>query len=463
MNTDIFIISYSEKENNITFPYYYDNGRIYQQDLNSGKGINEYFLKKKNGELLKREDLDKILANGEYTSLGKKCKVIVGVPLVIKNKTIGVISIQSYHNKNEYSNKSLEILAYISGTIALIVQRKQDQNIIDKQSAKLKSIIENNTHLFWTYNKDKGVTSNNKNFIKYFEETYTNSSEIKSNKIRFANTEHHTFLDKKYNLAFSGKRQNFIFSIENKEGKKIVKEIYLNPIYNNEKEIIEISGIGYDISEKTFSEQKLKESIKEKEILLKEVNHRVKNNLQVISSILNLQSSYIKEKKTLNILRESQNRIKSMSFIHEILYQNKDFSEINFSEYIVSLSKNLVQSYGFYDYLINFEMSLGDISLHLDISIPCGLIVNELVSNALKYAFVNIEKGVINIKLFESNGNVHLIIQDNGLGLPKEMNYKNTESLGLQLVNALVEQIDGKIELDNNYGAKFTIIFKKEQ
>jgi PAS domain S-box-containing protein len=470
MNTETFIISYSENGNDITFPYYYDNvnsnGRIYKPDRISGNGMNEYFLKKKNAELLKREELDKIIKNGGYSISGKKCKVFIGAPLKIKNKTIGVISVQSYDNENEYSLKSLEILDYISGTIALIVQRKQDQNIIEKQSAKLKAIIENSTHLFWTYHKEKGVTSCNTNFIEYFEKIDNKGKEIKlesNEKIRFSIAEHHSFWDKKYNLAFSGKQQNFIYSRKNRKGVKIVKEIFLNPIYNSDDEIIEISGIGHDISEKTLSEKKLNESLKEKEVLLKEVHHRVKNNLQVISSILNLQSSYIKDKKTLDILRESQNRIKSMSFIHEILYKNTDFSEINFSEYIISLSKNLVHSYGIYDYLIDLEMSVGNISLNLDVSIPCGLIVNELVSNALKYAFVNKNKGVIKIELFENNGNVHLIVQDNGLGLPKEINYKDTDSLGLQLVNTLVEQINGGIELDNSYGAKFTIIFKKEQ
>jgi PAS domain S-box-containing protein len=470
MNTESFIISYSANGKDITFPYYYDNvnanGRIYQPGRISGNGVNEYFLKKKNAELLKRKELDKIIENGKYCLSGKKCKVFIGVPLKIKNKTIGVISVQSYDNENEYTIKSLEILDYISGTIALIVQRKQDQNIIEKQSAKLKSIIENSSHLFWTYHNEKGVTSCNTNFIEYFEESYTNKEKIidkLNKKRRFSVPEHHSFWDKKYNLAFSGKRQNFIYSSQNKSGNKIVKEIFLNPIYNSDDEIVEISGIGHDISEKILSEQKLKESLKEKEVLLKEVHHRVKNNLQVISSILNLQSSYVKEEKTLNILRESQNRIKSMSFIHEILYKNTDFSEINFSEYIISLSKNLVQSYGLYNYLIALDLSVGNISLNLDLSIPCGLIVNELVSNSLKYAFVKKGKGVIKIKLFENNGNVHLIIQDNGLGLPNEINYKDTESLGLQLVNTLVEQINGKIELDNNYGAKFTIIFKKEQ
>ena len=152
-----------------------------------------------------------------------------------------------------------------------------------------------------------------------------------------------------------------------------------------------------------------------------------------------------------------------MSFIHESLYQSTDLSNIDFSQYIVSLSKNLVHSYGIYDELVELNLEVEKVSLNLDLSIPCGLIINELVSNALKYAFSENKKGEIKIELFEKKGNVNLIVQDNGLGLPKEINYKETASLGLQLVMTLVEQIDGVITLDNTKGAKYTIIFKKEQ
>jgi len=180
---------------------------------------------------------------------------------------------------------------------------------------------------------------------------------------------------------------------------------YLPDGYKKSNEEIEIlksvaTTLGLTIK-KIKAEQYLVESLQEKDVLLKEVHHRVKNNLQVISSILNLQSSYVKEENTLNILRESQNRIKSMAFIHESLYQTTDFSKINFSEYITSLSKNLVHSYGAYDSLVGLKLKVGDISLNLDLSIPCGLIINELVSNSLKYAFADKRKGEIKIELFE--------------------------------------------------------------
>lgn len=218
-----------------------------------------------------------------------------------------------------------------------------------------------------------------------------------------------------------------------------------------------------DITEKKQAEVDLRNSLKEKEVLLKEVHHRVKNNLQVISSILNLQSSYVKDDNTLHILRESQNRIKSMSFIHESLYQTKNFSSVNFSEYIINLSKNLVHSYQVYGDFVELDYQVGNIRLNLDQSIPCGLIVNELVSNALKYAFGEGQKGIIRVELQEEEGQITLMVSDDGKGLPEGFDYNTTETLGLQLVLTLTEQLDGMLQLDSSpgKGTKYLITFEK--
>jgi PAS domain S-box-containing protein len=468
LKTDIFIISYLLENETLTFPYYFEGkkGRVEKEDRKKGNGINEYFLKQRKPKLLTRKELDKIIGGGSYQLLGQKCLSFIGVPLKIKNKTVGVLSVQSYTNENEFNQKSVEILDFISGALALAVQRKVDENKIFEQSARLKSIIESGSHMFWTYDKNKGITSFNKSFSDEIFKAY-GKRPILGGKKQEANRilkkdEDQDFWDKQYKEAFTGKTVEFATEKVTKKGERIVKSVVLNPIFDEEKKVTELSGISRDITDKTIAEEGLKESLKEKEILLKEVHHRVKNNLQVISSILNLQSSYVKDKKTLSILKESQNRIKSMAFIHESLYQTNDFSKINFSEYVVSLSKNLVHSYGIYGDLIDLKFNIKEIYLSLDLSIPSGLIINELVSNALKYAFKEKEKGTININLFEKNDNVNLIVQDNGLGLPNEINYRDTDSLGLQLVMTLVEQVGGEISLDNKRGAKYTIIFKKE-
>ena len=218
-----------------------------------------------------------------------------------------------------------------------------------------------------------------------------------------------------------------------------------------------------DITERKEYERQLEESITEKEVLLKEVHHRVKNNMQVISSILNLQSSYISDESALGILRESQDRIKSMSFVHESLYQSKTLSEVNFAEYIQNIARNLYHSYGRPQGGINLDFNLEEIYLNLDTSIPCGLIINEVVSNSLKYAFEGRDKGVIRIELGKlSDGRLKLIVSDDGIGLPADFDIENAESLGLQLVTTLVTQITGELEIDVSSGTKFNIVFKEQ-
>jgi PAS domain S-box-containing protein len=218
-----------------------------------------------------------------------------------------------------------------------------------------------------------------------------------------------------------------------------------------------------DITERKEYERQLEESIKEKEVLLKEVHHRVKNNMQVISSILNLQSSYITDENALGIIRESQDRIKSMSFVHESLYQSNTLSEVNFAEYIQNITRNLYHSYGRPEGGIELEFELENIYLNLDTSIPCGLIINEVVSNSLKYAFEGQEKGKIRIDFKkDSEDKMKLIIADDGIGLPKDFDIENAESLGLQLVTTLVTQVSGELNIDVTNGTTFEIRFKEQ-
>jgi PAS domain S-box-containing protein len=344
-----------------------------------------------------------------------------------------------------------------------ITEIKKTEDQIAMQAAKLNSIIETSTHYIWTFDRELKITSFNSNYSNMIEERYGVPVSLGANlfKGRFVSTsEHNDFWTIKCLAAFKGIPQEFetSFYIES-TGETKWMEVHMNPIFGADKKVNEISGIGHDITEKKLSEEKIKQSLKEKEVLLKEVHHRVKNNLQVISSILNLQSSYVKDKKTLEILRESQNRIKSMAFIHESLYQTKDFSNINFTEYVTSLANNLVHSYQSFEDQVDLELKIQDIYLNLDIAIPCGLIINEILSNALKYAFQKNEKGKIGIRLSILEQEITLVIRDNGVGLPAHIDYRNTESLGLQLVVTLVDQLGGTIKLDRLKGTKFTIVF----
>jgi PAS domain S-box-containing protein len=343
-----------------------------------------------------------------------------------------------------------------------VSEKKHFEQKIINQSAKLRTIFESGDHLIWTVNKDFELTSYNKNYINLINlpavKKRLNSNEILSVFDTIQKEENKVFWKKKYSEVFSGKPVVFTHhTVVNK--KDIYREIYLYPIFLN-NEVQEVSVIAQNISERIENEHKISQSLKEKEVLLKEVHHRVKNNMQVISSILNLQSSYVKDKYALNLLQECQNRIKSMAYIHESLYQTKNFDAVNFSEYLSTLVKNLVHSYSVNSKKIKVILTLDKLFLNLDASIPCGLIINEIVSNSLKYAFPGNRDGIIFVTLKSKGGKVSIEVGDNGVGISSDIDIKNTKTLGLQLVDTLVEQINGTIKLSQTKGTVFNIEFK---
>jgi PAS domain S-box-containing protein len=218
-----------------------------------------------------------------------------------------------------------------------------------------------------------------------------------------------------------------------------------------------------DITERKVAENKLRASLEEKKVLLREIHHRVKNNMQIISSLLNLQTIYINNEKVVDILKESQNRIKSMAMIHEKLYESSGLTRIGFSDYITHLTTYLFQSYIVDMKRIELKLDVEDILLDIDTAIPCGLIINELVTNSIKHAFDDGKEGSIIIQLHKLNDKLFLSVRDDGVGFPKTLDYKNTETLGLQLINSLVMQLDGTLELKINHGTEFKIMFNEMQ
>ncbi len=212
-----------------------------------------------------------------------------------------------------------------------------------------------------------------------------------------------------------------------------------------------------DITERVKAEEQIKASLAEKEVLLREIHHRVKNNMQVISSLLNLQEGYIDDEKYSGMFQESKNRIVAMALVHDRLYQSENLASINFPEYISSLASTLFQAYRTTGN-IALKMDVEDVSIGIDSAIPCGLILNELISNSLKHAFPDGRDGEIRIDLrSDSDDNITLIVGNNGVEFPEDLDWKNIESLGLQLVNILTQQLHGTIEIDKSNGTAFEI------
>jgi len=213
-----------------------------------------------------------------------------------------------------------------------------------------------------------------------------------------------------------------------------------------------------EIIEREHAEEQVRASLREKEILLKEIHHRVKNNLQIISTLLDLQSEHIEDERSLRYFRDSQDRIRSMALVHEKLYQTRDFISINFGEYLANLARYLFNSYITDPDRISLKLDVAPATLEIDQAIPCGLIVSELVSNSMKYAFPDGRGGEIAVRLrVEGDSDIELMVRDDGVGLPPGLDFRNTDSLGLQLVTMLVSQIRGEIEPGNEGGTSFTI------
>lgn len=216
-----------------------------------------------------------------------------------------------------------------------------------------------------------------------------------------------------------------------------------------------------DITERKQTEHQLKKAFREKDVMLNEIHHRVKNNFQIILSLLRIQFRSIKDEKICEILKISQNRIKSMALIHDSLHRSKDLSKINFSNYVRNMTTHLFSIYNDGAKHVGLDLKAGEIYIDINRALPCGLIINELVSNSLKHAFPQEKKGKVSIKIDEDIGKQFtLIVSDNGVGFPQGMDIQNTDTLGMQLVRELVKQLEGTIELDRNDGTTFKITFE---
>ncbi len=258
-----------------------------------------------------------------------------------------------------------------------------------------------------------------------------------------------------------GDTKTVVAVLKNKNGREIPFEINVTIVHFSDA----LYGVmvARDITERKQAEDKIKASLEEKSLLLQEIHHRVKNNMQIISSLLSLQSNYVQDSEVHDILKESQNRVRSMAMIHEKLYQSKDFSKVDFGEYVQSLNSSLFHSYVIDHEHIKIKTDVKNVFLGINTAIPCGLLINELVTNSIKHAFPDGMEGEINVKFASIDGKIILTVSDNGVGFLEDMDFQNTKTLGMQLINTLVGQIDGTMEISGFNGAKFKITFQEKE
>jgi two-component sensor histidine kinase len=246
------------------------------------------------------------------------------------------------------------------------------------------------------------------------------------------------------------------------EMSKIKKELENRVIERTQELEKVLNSLRIENIQRKKAEVEISSSLHEKEVLLKEIHHRVKNNLQIVSSLFFFQSKQISDPTTLEMFRDGQNRVKSMALIHEKLYQSGDLANIDFKEYLKKLTNFLMQSYGTKQSRIKLKNNIHNVELGVDAAVPCGLIVNELISNSLKHAFRDRENGEIRIDMgYDESDKLILKISDNGSGIPKNMDIEKSDSLGLRLVYNLTTQLNGKVEFINNNGTIVKIEFPK--
>jgi len=347
----------------------------------------------------------------------------------------------------------------IQGIVRDITERKQSEEALRESEKKFRSLVENANDAIYI------ITHEGFQYINSAFEQLTGytSKEVCKKTFNFWSIIHPDdvkMIREREEARREGKEvpSRYEFRILAKDGlTKIVEPATVNI---GEKGETKVMGILRDVTERKHAEERLKASLREKEVLLREIHHRVKNNMQIISSLLRLQTRLIKDGRMVEMFKESQNRIRSMALIHEKLYQTEDLSRVNFAEYIRSLMVHLFHTYRINPNIVKMNTEVEDIYLDINRAIPCGLVINELVSNALKHAFPNSKRGEIHIKLYSNKQNkTKLTVSDNGVGLPENINIHEPETLGLQLVNDLVKQVEGKIRLERTKGTTFHIVF----
>lgn len=385
----------------------------------------------------------------------------------IKNSEYPVIRIINLFPLYDNHGKVIEI----AGIARDISEKILSKKLLAKQMAEMKSILENGPHYYWAVNKKNEITNFNKNYEKLFFSIY-NKYPVPYIKLIRNEKQLSTGVNeilKNYEIAFEGNQVAFDVKLNHYNGFEQYLSVYIMPIFSENNDVEEISIMALDITDKIAvlnelkeNEKKLSFTLKEKEILLKELHHRVKNNLQVISSILNIQSRYISDRGTKSVIVETKNRINSMYLIHENLYKSKDLDYLNVKVYLQDIFNNVVNSFVERNNDIKLFFRSDDILLSNELASPLGLILNELITNSFKHGMPNsMGKKFISVSLVSENKCLTLSVTDSGPGLRNNpfLNPEKIKTLGMTLIRDLTYQLGGEIHLHNVPGS-FNISIK---
>ncbi|MEW6233806.1 MAG: PAS domain S-box protein [Candidatus Omnitrophota bacterium] len=390
------------------------------------------------------EEIDKRVLEGEVVE-EEDSRTIDGI-----DSTFHVTKVPLYNEKGQIFG--------LCGIARDISERKRAEKALQESERRYRSIIENINDGIWIHTFSGDVIDINDAACKM----------AGCEKYEIVGKNLHIFCTEKTQREFPSlieqiiEKGALVFDAESlsKDGTVIPVSVSSRLVSKENGGVIQ--SFVRDIAERKRMEQKIEASLREKEVLLREIHHRVKNNLQVIASLFDLQRNYTKDANSIRILNESKDRIRSMSLVHEKLYQSKNLAKIHFKDYVNDLVVSLFHSYNINPGRISLKIDIEDIPMAVDVAIPCGLILNELISNALQHAFPRDRDGEIAVVLrvvFE-NG-VEIVVRDNGVGLPENFDLENLTSLGLKLAHGLVKhQLNGEMEIHRHEGTEFRIRLK---
>ena len=384
----------------------------------------------------------------------------LGIPLIVNEQVLAVLVFFKFESCKE-DIRLVEGISAVAAQLGSVIQRKRTEEALRESQQMLQCVIDNIPQFIFWKDRNYVFLGCNSNFAQV--------AGIGSPKDIVGKTDYDLLWKKEESDFFreSDRRvmetdtpeYHIIEPLLRADGKQAWLGTNKVPLHDSEGNVVGILGTFADITERKQAQEQIKASLKEKEVLLKEIHHRVKNNLQIISSLLKLQSGYIKDAQAIEMFKESQSRIRAMALIHEKLYQANDLSRVNFAEYVSTLTANLFRSYELTLSAVKPIINVENVFLEIDVAVPCGLIINELISNSLKYAFPSGSEGEIRIELYSDNERFVLIVSDNGVGLPNNLDFLNSKTLGLQLINNLVEQLEGNVTINGDGGTEVRITF----
>ncbi len=359
--------------------------------------------------------------------------------------------------KQKKQNEEKEIFKLYSERLV----KKLEQKMLDLEASeeKYRNLFENVNDVVFSMDKEGRFTAANcrTELFGYKPEDVIGKhfTELLTPKSKIIGQEHFSKAqESKKNIS-----SRYEVEVANKDGSVSVGELSISSVFEGEK-FKGRFGILRDITQRKEAEEQTRRDLETRNVLLKEIHHRVKNNMQIIVSLLRLQSLFNKEEHTKKIFKDTQSRIQSMAIIHDALYKSGDLARIDMRDYVQRSATHIFSLYEIDPNRIELKIDTGKIFIDVTTGVPCGLIINELVSNAVKHAFPGKRRGVIEIKLYKTKtGKTTISVKDNGIGLPDEIDFKKPKTMGLQLINDLSKQLNGTLRVYRKKGLRVTLDF----